>query len=206
MEIFIIFLFKVLNYAQICDIIKYIYLFLFVSEKDMSEKYIECGKIINTHGCHGGLKVDPWCNTPDDLAQMKRVFIEEKGVYKEYKVKKSSIFKQFVLFDLDGITDMDQAMALKNTVLYALRKDFKLEDGEYFIADVIGLPVIDADTLKQYGTVKDMVNRGASDIYVVDTPRGESMIPAVDEFIISVDLEKGIFVRPIEGMFETEDI
>ena len=101
---------------------------------------------------------------------------------------------------------MDQAMVLKNSVLYALREDFDLEDGEYFIADVIGLPVIDADTLKQYGKVKDLVNRGASDIYVVDTPHGESMIPAVDEFIISVDLKKGVFVRPIEGMFEAEDI
>ena len=172
----------------------------------MPEKYIECGKIINTHGCHGGLKIDSWCNSPEDLAQMKRVFIAQKGEYKEYKIKKASIFKQFVLFDLDGITDMDQAMVLKNSVLYALREDFDLEDGEYFIADVIGLPVIDADTLKQYGKVKDLVNRGASDIYVVDTPHGESMIPAVDEFIISVDLKKGVFVRPIEGMFEAEDI
>lgn len=172
----------------------------------MSEKYIECGKIINTHGCHGGLKIDSWCNAPEDLAQMKRVFLLEKGVYKEYKIKKASVFKQFVLLDLDGITDMDQAIALKNSVLYALREDFKLEDGEYFIVDVIGLPVIDIDTQKRYGTVKDMINRGASDIYVVDTPKGESMIPVVDEFVINVDLEKGVFVRPIEGMFETEDI
>jgi 16S rRNA processing protein RimM len=172
----------------------------------MSEKYIECGKIINTHGCKGGIKVDSWCNSLEDLAQMKRIFLEEKGIYKEYKIKRSSMFKQFVLFDLEGITDMDQAMALKNSVLYALREEFDLEDGEYFIADVIGLPVIDVDTLKQYGTVKDVVNRGASDIYVVDTPCGESMIPAVDEFIKLVDLQKGVFVRPIEGMFETEDI
>ena len=75
-----------------------------------------------------------------------------------------------------------------------------------WVGSVIGLPVIDVDTLKQYGTVKDMINRGASDIYVVDTPKGESMIPVVDEFVINVDLEKGVFVRPIEGMFETEDI
>ena len=172
----------------------------------MSEKYIECGKIINTHGCHGGLKIDSWCNAPEDLAQMKRVFLSEKSVYKEYKIKKASVFKQFVLLDLDGITDMDQDIELKNSVLYALREDFKLEDGYYFIAYVIGLPFIYVDTQKRYGTVKDMINRGASDIYVVDTPKGESMIPVVDEFVINVDLEKGVFVRPIEGMFETEDI
>ena len=168
----------------------------------MSEKYIECGKIINTHGCHGGLKIDSWCNAPEDLAQMKRVFLSEKSVYKEYKIKKASVFKQFVLLDLDGITDMDQAIALKNSVLYALREDFKLEDGEYFIADVIGLPVIDVDTQKRYGTVKDMINRGASDIYVVDTPNGERMIPAVEEFIVEIDINCGIKVRTIEGLLD----
>lgn len=170
------------------------------------KKYIECGKIINTHGCRGGLKLDSWCNTAEDLANMHRIFLEENGTYIKYKVKKSAIFKQFVLFDLEGITDMDQAMALKNRTVYALREDFDLDEGEYFIADVIGLPVIDADTLKQYGTVKDMINRGASDLYVVDTPYGECMIPVVDEFIDRVDLQKGVFVRPIEGMFVTEDV
>ena len=165
-------------------------------------KYIECGKIINTHGCRGGVKLESWCNTPEDLAKMKKIFLEKSGVYEEYKVLKASVFKQFVLFDLNGITDMDAAMSLKNRTVYALREDFELEEGEYFIADIIGLPVYDADSGKKYGTIKDMVNRGASDIYIVDTPNGESMIPAVDEFIDRVDPEQGIYIRPIEGMFE----
>ena len=97
-------------------------------------------------------------------------------------------------------------MALKNQTVYALRDDFDLDEGEYFIADVIGLPVIDVDTQKIYGKVSDLINRGASDLYVVKTPNEEVMIPAVDEFIISVDLEKGVFVRPIEGMFNSEEI
>ena len=64
----------------------------------MSEnKYIECGKVVNTHGCHGGIKLESWCNTPEDLASLKRFFIEDTNGYIQYKVKKSSIFKQFVL-------------------------------------------------------------------------------------------------------------
>lgn len=170
------------------------------------KKYIECGKIINTHGCHGGVKIDSWCNTPYDLAELKRIYLKNKEGYREYKVAKASVFKQFVLLDLVGIADMDQAMALKNQTVYALRDDFDLDEGEYFIADVIGLPVIDVDTQKIYGKVSDLINRGASDLYVVKTPNEEVMIPAVDEFIISVDLEKGVFVRPIEGMFNSEEI
>ena len=71
-----------------------------------------------------------------------------------------------------------------------------------FIADLLGLPVIDAETGKEYGRLQDVMNRGASDIYVVDTPAGERMMPAVKEFVKSIDIEKGIFVVPIEGMFD----
>ncbi len=173
----------------------------------MSEKkYIECGKIINTHGCHGGLKIDSWCNTPNEFANLKRLYLKNKEIYCEYNVIKASVFKQFVLAELKEIDNMDQALALKNETVYALRSDFELDEGEYFIADVIGLPVIDADTQKEYGVVSDFINRGASDLYIVKTLNEEVMIPAVDEFIIRVDLEKGIFIRPIEGMFNSEEV
>ena len=97
---------------------------------------------------------------------------------------------------------MDLALAMKGQTVYARRKDFHLGKGEYFLADLIGLSVIDADTQKVYGTLSETINRGASDIYVVETPNGERMIPAVAEFIDHVDIEKGIFVRPIEGMLD----
>ena len=97
---------------------------------------------------------------------------------------------------------MDKAIALKNVTLYADREDFTLEDGEYFITDIIGLDVIDSDNGKVYGKVKEIINRGASDIYVVDTPNGERMIPAVDEFIVNVDIQKGVTVKTIEGLLD----
>lgn len=165
-------------------------------------EYIECGKIINTHGAHGGVKIEPWCNTPKDFASLKKVFFLEGAVYTEKKIIKSSVFKQFVIADIEGIDDMDKAMLLKNTVLYAARADFKLADGEFFISDLEGLEVIDADNGTVYGTLAETINRGASDIYVVKTANGERMIPAVDEFIDRIDLDRGVFVRPIPGMFD----
>jgi 16S rRNA processing protein RimM len=169
----------------------------------MEEKrYIECGKIINTHGCHGGLKLESWCDSPEILASFERIFIKKAGAYAEFKVKKSAIFKQFVLFDLAGVADMDAALALKNTVVYADRDDFELEEGDYFIADIIGCDVIDADNGTVYGKLSEVVNRGASDIYVVKTEKGEAMIPAVYEFIDRVEVGKAVYVRPISGMFD----
>ena len=167
-----------------------------------SKKYIECGKIINTHGCKGGVKAESWCNSERDLADLKHVFLLNGSSYDEYKVNKTAIFKQWVIFELQGVDDMDSAMMLKNKILYADRADFSLADGEYFLVDMIGVDVIDVDTGKKYGILKEIINRGAADIYVVDTENGERMIPAVDEFVISIDIEKGIFVRPIDGMFD----
>ena len=168
----------------------------------MVKEFLECAKIINTHGCHGDVKLESWCNTPADLAALKKIYFSENGEYKKVKVLKASVFKQFVIAELDGVKDMDSAIALKNTVVYAARDDFKLKKGEYFITDLVGLDVIDADNGRVYGTLLETVNRGASDIYVVNTPAGERMIPVVPEFVDRVEIDKGIFVRPIPGMLE----
>ena len=168
----------------------------------MDKKYIECGKIINTHGCKGGLKIEPWCNSPEDFTALKRLYINGKSGYTEYTVSKASVFKQFVILDLKEIDDMEKALSLKGTTLYADRADFDLEDGEYFLTDIIGLDVIDAENGKLYGKVTDIINRGASDIYVVGTPNGERMIPAVDEFIVEIDINRGVTVRTIEGLLD----
>lgn len=168
----------------------------------INKNYIECGKIVNTHGCHGGVKIESWCNTPDDLAEIDTLYFKRGEVYEAVNVIKASVFKQFVVAILKGIDDMDSAMALKGTVVFAKRDAFQLEDGEYFIADLYGLDVIDAESGHVYGKLKDVVNRGASDIYVVDTPNGERMVPVVDEFVDRINVNEGIFVKPIEGMLD----
>ena len=164
--------------------------------------YIECGKIVNTHGCHGGIKLESWCNTPEDLAALNTVYVKKGTEYLPYKVTKASVFKQFVVAVWKDVADMDAALALKGATVYAKREDFDLEEGEYFIADLIGLNVIDANTEKVYGTLLETINRGASDIYVVSTANGERMIPVVPEFVDRVDPETGIYVTPIEGMLD----
>lgn len=164
--------------------------------------YIQCGMIINTHGCYGGLKLESWCNTPEDMASLKSLYLKKGEEYCEYHVTKASVFKQFVIVNLKEIQSMDEAIAQKGKTLYAKREDFHLEPGEYFVADLVGLPVIDVDTGATVGTLKETINRGASDLYVVNTPKGERMIPVVPDFVDRVDLERGIFVHPIEGMLD----
>ncbi len=168
----------------------------------MKNQYLECGKIVNTHGVKGAVKLESFCDSPKVLAALKTVYMQKNGEYLPVKVLHASIFKQFVIMELDGITDIDMAIPFKGTVLYADRDDFHLESGSYFIADLIGLPVLDVETNHVYGTLREVINRGASDIYVVDTPLGERMMPVVDEFVKKVDPEAGIHVSPIEGMLD----
>lgn len=164
--------------------------------------FIECAKIINTHGCHGGLKLESWCNTPEDLADLKKLYLKKGEEYVAYSVVKASVFKQFVVATWKNINTMDLALSLKGQTVYARREDFNLDEGEYFLADLVGLQVIDAKTGQCYGKIREVINRGASDIYVVQTPNGERMIPAVEQFVDRVDVKEGLFVNPIEGMLD----
>lgn len=167
----------------------------------MRQRYLECGKIINTHGIDGAVKLECWCDSPEVLAGLKKVYFLHGDDYKASKVLRASVFKNFVIAKIDGIADIDAAQALVGTVIYADRRNIALEEGDHFIADLLGLDIIHVDTDQKLGTLREVINRGASDIYVIDTPDGERMMPAVAEFVIKIDIDKAIYVRPIEGMF-----
>lgn len=168
------------------------------------KQYLECAKVINTHGVKGAVKLESLCDSPEVLADLERVFVLENGKYREIKIEHASVFKSFVLAELEGITDMDMAAAMKGTMLYAARDDFYLEEGDYFIVDLIGLPIIDNKSGSVLGKISDVINRGASDIYVVKTPSGERMMPAVEEFVKKIDIESGVYVETIPGLLSDD--
>ena len=165
-------------------------------------EYLECGRVQNTHGCRGHIKVESYCDTPEVLASLPCVYLLKNEVYTPLHISRASIFKQLVIFEFEEVPDMDTAEMLKGSVIYAARKDIPVEEGSVFIVDMIGLPVIDANSGKVYGTLKDVNNLGASDLYVVTTPNGERLIPSVPEFVQKIDIESGIYVTPIPGLLD----
>lgn len=168
----------------------------------MRKEYLECAKIINMHGIKGEMKLESFCDSPRVLASLKRVFMERNGEYIEYKVIRASVFKDLVIMGIEGVDDIDSAALLKNKMLYASREDFKLKEGTYFIADLEGLDVIDNTSGELLGKIREVIFRGANDIYVVDTPYGERMIPAVDQFVKRVDLDTGVYIEQIPGLIK----
>ena len=91
---------------------------------------------------------------------------------------------------------------MKNTVIYAHRSSVVKKDGDVFIADLIGLPVIDANTGKTYGIIAEVEQSPASDIYKIRTENGYVLLPAVKEFVKEIDIERGVYICPIPGFFD----
>ena len=166
------------------------------------EKHLEIGKIVNTHGFRGDVKVQTWSDAPEVVTKLKYIYRKTKNEYQKIKVQKSSVHKGMALMKLEGIDDFDSANALRDMVIYADRDDVPKAKDSYFIVDLIGLDVIDIDSGRVYGKIKDVMQYGIHDIYTVETEKGEVLVPAVSEFVKRILLEEGIFIKAIEGMFD----
>ncbi len=159
------------------------------------QQYIEAGKIVNTHGVHGEVKIQVWLDSPEFMRRFKTLYIDSKPV----ELLSARAHKGFLIAQLAGVDDVNAAMSLKNKTVYIDRNDAKLKKGEYFLCDIIGARVQTEDGTV-IGTLEDILETPASSVYIV---RGdaEHMIPAVPEFILNTDAENGIItVHLIEGM------
>lgn len=156
---------------------------------------IEAGRITNTHGVNGEVKIEVWLDSPAFLKKFDRLFLEGQ----ERKLLSARVHKGFLIAKLEGIGDVNAAMALKGKTVHILRSDAKLPKGAYFLQDIIGASVQDEQG-REIGLLTEVLERPASNIYVVQGAE-EHLIPAVPEFILSTDPEAGVItVRLIEGL------
>ncbi len=167
---------------------------------DMKKEYLECGRIVSAHGVRGLVKVESWCDSTKVLASRKRVFTKSGEEYIEHTVESASA-GEYVIMNI-GFPSREEAQAAKNTVLYLKRCDIPLKRGDILLADMIDLPVIDADTGRIYGTCTEISDGVQNRLYTVKTEGGDVLIPARPEFIKRVDVESGIYIKPIPGFFE----
>ncbi len=166
------------------------------------EQYLECGKIINTHGVRGACKIESWCDSPEVLCELKRLYYKKKEEYIELTVTKASVHKGCALVYFWGIDDIESAQLLKNRVVYADREDIELPDDRVFIADIIGLPVFEEGSGRKLGVMVDVIENPSSDLFCVKKADGkEELVPAVDAFIGHID-DEGVYLRLIPGMFD----
>lgn len=158
-------------------------------------RFLDCGQVVNTHGLHGEVRIVPWTDSPDFLLQLSTLYIDSVPV----EVQSARVHKGSVIAKLEGTDSVESAMLLKGKTVQLSRTDAKLPKGAFFLADIVGLDVVDEEG-RNLGTLKEVLSPSHQQVYVVSGQR-EIMIPAVPEFILETNIEGGyIRVRLIEGM------
>jgi len=113
------------------------------------KEFLECGKIVSTHGVRGEVKAEVWMDSPEEMTALKTLYLD--GGKTPLTVKGARVHKNMVLLTLAGVETPEAGSALRQKVLFARREDIPLEKGQYFLQDLLGCEVKDADTGKEYG-------------------------------------------------------
>ena len=170
----------------------------------MKKQFLEAGKIVRTHGIRGELVLEPWADSPEFLAEIKRLYFD--GGKTDAGLLASRVHKGRLLITLRGVTTVEQGDALRGKVLYLDRADVQLEEGQVFLQDMIGLKAVDGTTGREYGELKEVLPTGANDVYrIVDRDGKEYLFPAVKHMVKRISVEDGVIeLLPIPGIFDEE--
>ena len=168
------------------------------------EDLLQVGIITSTHGVRGEVKVYPTTDDPRRFRRLKEVVLDTGKEKMNLEIEGVKFFKQFVILKFKGLDNINDIEKYRQKSLYVTRKNaVRLQRDEYFIADLIGLKVQDEDG-KDLGTVKDVIETGANDVYEVEMADGKSLLlPAIKQCILNVDVENGTMqVHVLEGLLD----
>ena len=163
--------------------------------------YLEIGKIVAIHGLKGEVRVDPWCDYPEFLCEFDELYFA-KGE-ESVAITNARVHKNIVIMKIAGIDTPEAAEKLRGRILYMDRNDVELDEGTYFVQDLLGLEVVDADNGTVYGKITDVRNTGASDIYTIKSDEREFLFPAVPEYVEKTDIENGkLYIHMLDGLLD----
>lgn len=165
---------------------------------------MQVGAITSTHGIKGEVKVFPTTDDPNRFKVLKNVILDTDKELIELEIAGVKFFKQFVILKFKGINDINDIEKYKGKKLLVTRENaVELEEGEYFIADLIGLKVI-TDEDEELGELTDVLQTGANDVYEIKMHNGkEVLIPAIKDCILDVNIEEGIMrVHLLKGLID----
>lgn len=173
----------------------------------MNEKWFTVGKVVNTHGIRGELKVLSQTDFADvRFAAGSRLLMqnEENGSSLEVRIASSRAHKNVYIVKLEGFNDINLVEKYKGWVLKVSEADREeLDEGEYYYHEIIGCRVLTVEG-EELGVISEILSPGANDVWVVDRPKGKGkpiLLPVIDEVLISVDKqEKLVTVRLLEGL------
>lgn len=166
------------------------------------QDFLEIGQIVNTFGVKGMVKVVPFTDNVERFEQLKSVFLEKNNKIEEKEVEETKYHKNMILVRFKNIETIEEAEKYVNAYLKVDRENaIKLEDDEYFIADLLGSQVY-TDENELLGKLEDIYNTGSNDIYVIKDEKGKQiLLPAIADVIKNIDVEnQKIIVHILEGL------
>lgn len=165
------------------------------------QAYLPACKIVTTHGVRGEMRCLPLCDGADFLADCTALYPTPEGG-DPYTLESIRPQGNMLLLFLEEVEDMDAARAMVGKTLYFDRAEVELPEGRYFVEDMMGCAVQDADTGRVYGKIT-AIDQGAQELYTITAEDGAVyLLPAVKAFIQSIDVEAGLMlVTPIPGLF-----
>lgn len=161
---------------------------------------LEIGKLVNTHGIRGEVKIQPWCDDPYVFDELNTLIINGEA----YEIERNRYHKTCQIVKLKGIDDINTAERLKNNVVYIERGALTLPEGRYYVADVIGLEVRE-ESGRVIGIVDDVIKTGSNDVYVLKNTfnKKQILIPVIDSVIKETNIEGGYIVAElIKGLID----
>lgn len=174
---------------------------------DMKD-YLTVGYVTKPHGVKGQIKVEPLTDDVTRFKNMKYVWVEETGNYIKYAVMGRSVAPSYVLLKLEGVDTMDAAENFRGKYLWIPRSEGrKLDEGEYYWADIIGCDAVFSDNGKKLGTVDSVMATRSNDVYVIKTAKEDVLIPALKMYV-TVDVENNtVFIhrKGLEEILPDED-
>ena len=168
------------------------------------KEYFRVGVIASAHGIRGEVNVYPTTEDPQRFTLLESVLLGTEGAMKPLGITSVKFFKKMVILKLQGIDDRNAAELLRGRELYVHRDDaIALEEGEHYVADLIGLAVY-TDEGERFGEITDVMKTGANDVYVVRGEEGrEYLLPVIPECILDTDIENGrVTVHLMDGLLD----
>lgn len=168
------------------------------------EDILQVGIITSTHGVKGEVKVYPTTDETKRFKKLKEILLYTGKDYLSLEIESVKFFKQMVILKFKGIDTLNDVERFRQKSLYVTRANaVRLRKDEYFIADLIGLKVVDEEN-KELGTLEDVLLTGANDVYVIKLLNGkELLLPAIKQCILNVDIENTCMqVHVLDGLLE----
>lgn len=153
------------------------------------EQFLQVGVISSTHGIRGEVKVFPTTDDPMRFKKLKKVLLDTGKSRLDLEVQSVKFFKQFVIVKFKGIDNINDIEKYKGSSILVSRENaVKLEENEYYIADLIGMDVYEGE--EHFGVLKDVMETGANEVYMIESDHhGEVLVPAIRQCIDQVDVE-----------------